>query len=431
MKHRLENSRPEYSRPVSNSVKTLIFVMIGAVLIVFTDLVILDGKRYLKNLFGTEETPAERLIETTETGDLSIDSLNLKKQHARYLEKGIPIVNKKTVSQVAALPPDFTEPKSLNQIRPAVGREAEVNLSRETKEKIIETLITSKATDKTISEIIAELNPETKLDKKPADKNTVKTLERVQKLDSDTSYVQKLEFETPEREAYGKIAIIIDDMGVSARSKQLETMRGPLTLSYLPYANNLQERTRRARQYGHELMVHMPMEAVDRSLDGGPRVLRDNLSPQEFDETLRWGLSQFRGYVGLNNHMGSRLTQDKKSLQRVMSMLKEQNLYFIDSKTISSSIAAQVAREEGVAHAERDVFLDHEISPDFIKRALKRLENIARRQGHAIAIGHPHKETINALNAWIPTLEDKGLKLVPASEVINKPVETAPHIAAR
>lgn len=221
----------------------------------------------------------------------------------------------------------------------------------------------------------------------------------------------------------GQVVIIIDDMGVSLRSKLVEVMDGPLTLAYLPYAKDLPARTKRAKSNGHELMVHMPMEAMNRNLDGGPRVLRTDTSKQEFQETVEWGLSQFDGYVGVNNHMGSRLTRDKVSMARLMSQLKGRGLYFIDSKTIGSSVAAKTAREYGLSYAIRDVFLDHEINKEFVRKALKKLEAIAYKKGHAIAIGHPHKETIEVLKEWIPTLKDKGLTLVPASAVIKHPVQ--------
>ena len=217
----------------------------------------------------------------------------------------------------------------------------------------------------------------------------------------------------------GKIAIIIDDMGLNLRSKLVELMPAPLTLAYLPYANNLAEHTERARQNGHELMVHMPMEPMNGALDGGPRVLKTTQSDEELRDTLHWGLSQFEGYVGMNNHMGSRITQDKHAMSVIMKDLKARGLFFIDSKTIGASVAADAAREAGLDYAERDVFLDHEISMEFIRGALKKLENTARHKGYAIAIGHPHKETIAALKEWLPTVKDKGLTIVPVSELLK------------
>ncbi|MDH5723105.1 MAG: divergent polysaccharide deacetylase family protein [Alphaproteobacteria bacterium] len=217
-----------------------------------------------------------------------------------------------------------------------------------------------------------------------------------------------------------KIVIIIDDMGVNTgNSLKVENLQGPLTLSYLPYASNLPERTKKAKANGHELMVHMPMEPINGDLNGGPAVLKIGLEPEKFSEILEWGLSQFEGYAGLNNHMGSRLTQDRQAMKQLMEEIKKRGIYFVDSVTIASSIGAEIAEETGTPHAERDIFLDHEISKDFIRDALKKLEAVARYKGHAIAIGHPHDETIEVLKEWLPTLKDKGFELVPASAVIH------------
>ena len=217
-----------------------------------------------------------------------------------------------------------------------------------------------------------------------------------------------------------KVVVIIDDMGVSAaNSTKVEHLPGPLTLSYLPYAKNLPERTKEAAARGHELMVHMPMQPLNDHIDPGPKVLKGDESPEQFDAILEWGLSQFSGYKGVNNHMGSRLTQNSDAMRRVMEKLAPRGLYFIDSKTIGASVAADMAAQAGMAYAERDVFLDHVISDEYIEASLKKLERIAREKGYAIAIGHPHPETIKALTAWLPTLREKGLTLVPASAVVH------------
>lgn len=217
----------------------------------------------------------------------------------------------------------------------------------------------------------------------------------------------------------GKIVIIIDDMGVSSNSRSVEEIPYPLTLSYLPFASALQAHADRARANGHEVMLHMPMQAVKESGDGGSRVLMIGQSAEEFDRILAWGLNSFKGYVGVNNHMGSRLTQDRAAMRKVMAALKDRGLYFIDSKTIGSSVAAAMAAEAGLDYAERDIFLDHEITVEFIENALRKVEDTANRKGYAIAIGHPHRETIDALQRWLPTLKEKGLTIVPASAVLR------------
>ena len=222
-----------------------------------------------------------------------------------------------------------------------------------------------------------------------------------------------------------RIAIIIDDMGLNAaRNTDVVKLSKPLTLAYLPYAPQLEKKTREAKSFGHELMIHVPMQPIKNSMDAGPNVLTVEMDKREIDKALKTVFKSFDGYAGINNHMGSRMTQDPERMAMVMEALKERNLYFIDSKTIYSSVAADVARDSGVAYGERDVFLDHEPTYEFAITALKKTEDIARRRGFAIAIGHPKEGTIKALAEWIPTLKDKGIELVPASELVHRPVDS-------
>jgi hypothetical protein len=119
--------------------------------------------------------------------------------------------------------------------------------------------------------------------------------------------------------------------------------------------------------------------------------------------------------------MGSKLTQDPEAMGYLMDQLKKRGLYFFDSKTIHTSVAAQMAEAYGVPYAERDVFLDHEETHEFTAKALQHLEQIASAKGSAIAIGHPKEITMQALQEWIPKLEARGFELVSLSELLEKP----------
>ncbi len=219
-----------------------------------------------------------------------------------------------------------------------------------------------------------------------------------------------------------RIAIIIDDMGLShERAVEVMKLPKPLTLAFLPYAPHLDKTTREAKSYGHELMIHVPMEPLNEKLDPGPHVLRTDMNKEQLEKALDDSFNSFSGYSGINNHMGSKLTQDKEALEIVMEELKKRHLFFIDSKTFHSSVAAAVARDSGIPYNERDVFLDHEPTHEFAVKALSHTEEIARQRGYAIAIGHPKPETIKALKEWIPTLKKKGIELVPVSTLLKKP----------
>ena len=214
------------------------------------------------------------------------------------------------------------------------------------------------------------------------------------------------------------VAIVLDDLGLDhMRTAEAMRLSGPLTLSFMTYASDLAAQTQAARHAGHELLLHVPMEAVDQHADPGPHGLFTALSRDEILERLRWGLGRFDGFVGINNHMGSKFTSDERGMTPVMEELHARGLMFLDSRTSPSSAGLRLAFAYGVPHAARDVFLDDDQTPAAIAKQLARLEQIARQHGSAIAIGHPRDATIAALKAWLPLLGEKGLVLVPVSSV--------------
>ncbi|HXY98604.1 MAG TPA: divergent polysaccharide deacetylase family protein [Stellaceae bacterium] len=232
-----------------------------------------------------------------------------------------------------------------------------------------------------------------------------------------------LRFAVPAPLAQGRprIAIVIDDVGLDRkRSERAIALPAPLTLSFLPYANDLPRLAEEAHRAGHELLVHVPMEPMSRAEDMGPNGLAVNLGAEEVLRRLRWDLARFDGYVGINNHMGSRFTSDAASMTPVMEELKARGLLFLDSRTIGSSTGVELARKLGVPHAARDVFLDNEINAAEIAARLAEVEQVARRHGSAVAIGHPHDATIDQLAAWLASLPGKGFVPVPLSAIVKE-----------
>lgn len=219
-----------------------------------------------------------------------------------------------------------------------------------------------------------------------------------------------------------KIVIIIDDLGQRrALTRRFIELPGPMTMAFLPYADNLPGLIKQARAHNHESMLHIPMEPIKQSIDPGPNTLRTGMSPETLAKTLRRNLGTIEGVVGINNHMGSKITQDKQAMRVVMDILAEKGFLYVDSMTINSSVAARTALEGGVPAQRRDIFLDHVAETDFIEGALLDLEERARKNGYAVAIGHPYPETYAALLKWLPTLRDKGLQLAPVTAVIEMP----------
>lgn len=216
------------------------------------------------------------------------------------------------------------------------------------------------------------------------------------------------------------IAIIIDDLGVDRRrSERMAQVKGPLTLSYMTYAEDVARQARDAHARGHELMVHVPMQPQSASYDPGPEVLEVGLPAEEIRRRLDWGLSRFDGYVAINNHMGSRFTSDAAGMQVVMGELRRRGIAFVDSVTSERTLGAETARRYGVPFTTRHIFLDNDQNVAHVRAQLAKTEGYARKHGFAVAIGHPHDGTIEALAGWVSGLEAKGLVLVPVSAIIR------------
>jgi len=215
------------------------------------------------------------------------------------------------------------------------------------------------------------------------------------------------------------VAIVIDDLGLDrARTARTASLPGPLTLSFMSYAGDVGEQAGAARHGGHEIMLHMPMEPEGRE-DPGPGALFVRLPDADIRARVAASLDRLPMAVGLNNHMGSRFTRDARAMRPVLEEIAARGLLFVDSRTSGTSIAADLAAQMGIASAGRDVFLDNEQDAHYVRRQLAELERTANRRGNAIAIGHPHEATLEALAAWIPTMNSRGLQLVPVSAIIR------------
>ncbi len=215
-----------------------------------------------------------------------------------------------------------------------------------------------------------------------------------------------------------QISLILDDLGLNAAAaRRAMNLPKPVTLSFLPYGEATSRLAAEAREAGHEVMLHLPMEPLGDE-DPGPKALTSGMSPAEIEETVRYNLAAFSGYSGVNNHMGSRFTEDVRALIPVMRVLREKGLFFVDSLTSERSRAGEVGRMAGVPGTARDVFLDHAEGPDHLLHQLQLLEEKARKEGRAVAIAHPHDLTLEMLDVWVRSLAAKGIRLVPASEII-------------
>ncbi len=226
---------------------------------------------------------------------------------------------------------------------------------------------------------------------------------------------------TPETGQKPVIAIVIDDAGLDQpRTARTVDLPGPITIAYLPYARDLQPQVNAARKAGHEVMLHMPMEPSSKSVDPGPHALLADYDRQTIINEMNWMLDRFDGYVGVNNHMGSKFTSDPERMKIVMEVMKSRGLMFLDSRTSAKSVGYSTANAFGVPAITRDIFIDDADDAAKIADMLARTETVARKQGFAIAIGHPRDLTIGALQKWIPEILAKGFVLVPITDVLRR-----------
>lgn len=223
-----------------------------------------------------------------------------------------------------------------------------------------------------------------------------------------------------------RIAIIIDDLGYHRQhGLAIVDLPAAITCAVIPHTPHGRRLAERASLAGKEVLVHMPMAARHHtSLDPGG--LRVGMSENELLNTVRQALSQIPQARGLNNHMGSALTEQKEPMSWLMAELKAHHLFFVDSRTTGGSVAQQVARQQGLANAGRDIFLDNERDLIKINTQFNKLLRLARQRGQAIAIGHPYPQTVYYLQQVLPLMKDAGIQVVPVSSLLEIP---APNTA--
>lgn len=218
-----------------------------------------------------------------------------------------------------------------------------------------------------------------------------------------------------------RIAIIIDDVGYrldeGLRAVQLP---GPVAIAVLPHATHSVRLARAANDAGKEVMLHLPMQAIDAREDPGPGALELDQTRGEFAAAFAADLAAVPFVRGVNNHMGSLLTRHPGHMGWLMEELRARgSLFFVDSYTTAQSVGLMIARENGVPALRRDVFLDGELSATAIAAEWQRLLAMARRRGSAIAIGHPHPATLALLERELATLSSEGVELVSLATLLE------------
>jgi polysaccharide deacetylase 2 family uncharacterized protein YibQ len=214
-----------------------------------------------------------------------------------------------------------------------------------------------------------------------------------------------------------RLAVVIDDLGYDrAQADSLFRLSYPLTISVLPHEANSGEIAEEAHRRGYQVMLHLPM--ASNAGDGDEAIeLHPGMASAEVDKTFAAMLDTVPYAAGVNNHEGSLGTADQKLMDELMPMLHERKLFFIDSRTTAATVAETAAHAAGVAAARRNVFLDDEQSVPAIRKQFELAIHDAREKGSALAIGHPHPETLAVLNEMLPEAERQGVRLVFASDL--------------
>ncbi len=219
------------------------------------------------------------------------------------------------------------------------------------------------------------------------------------------------------------IAIVIDDFGNAGDGTvEMFELEIPITAAVMPYLPFSNDEAQKAFEYGHEVILHIPLEPVTGKAQWlGPKGITTNLSSKEIRSRITDGLKEIQWAVGMNNHMGSKAMQDERVMTVILEIAKENNLYYLDSKTTPLSVAKDIADDLGVPYFSRDVFLDNIKNQGKIEKQLLTLASIALEKGYAIGIGHVGPEggkvTANAIAAIKDEIESMGIKFVHLSQL--------------
>lgn len=217
-----------------------------------------------------------------------------------------------------------------------------------------------------------------------------------------------------------RLAIVLDDLGSDrAAAEAIFELPYPLTISVLPNHEHSSEIAHEALRRGYQVMLHLPMQAVATEKPEAQE-LRPDMPEAEVSLLVDQFLQNVPGAVGVNNHQGSKATSDSRLMGELMPVLRDRHLFYIDSRTTAATVAYDAAQSSGVPSAFRNVpFLDDVAEAGAVRKQLALALREARKKGQAIAIGHSHLGTIQALRELLPKAQDQGVRLVFASELVH------------
>lgn len=216
------------------------------------------------------------------------------------------------------------------------------------------------------------------------------------------------------------ISIIIDDIGYRHQDDLLSlTLPGPVAYAILPHAPHTEKMAKIAALRNKEILLHQPMQAMKKNEYLGPGALTLNMTREEFLQTLTINISKVPNLIGVNNHMGSLLTRHPGHMQWLMETIKSNGQFYVDSLTSDDSVASRLAKENNIPYLTRDIFLDNKLDAKYIRGQFMKLIEVAKRNGSALGIGHPHPATTAVLSEVLKDIEKHGVKFISLKMLIK------------
>ena len=216
------------------------------------------------------------------------------------------------------------------------------------------------------------------------------------------------------------ISIIIDDLGYKQKEDILAlSLPGPIAYAILPHAPYTKKIATIASQNGKEILLHQPMQALENNKLLGPGALTLNMTQKEFVKTLETNISVIPNIIGINNHMGSLLTRHPGHMQWLMNVLKKNEYIYVDSLTSTNSVAGEIAKKNKIPFLKRDIFLDNNTDLEYITKKFFELITLAKKEGTALAIAHPHSNTIKILSEFLQDIDAYGVKLIGIKSLVK------------
>jgi polysaccharide deacetylase 2 family uncharacterized protein YibQ len=215
------------------------------------------------------------------------------------------------------------------------------------------------------------------------------------------------------------LAVVIDDAGYSLSNLEpFLRYPGPLTIAILPHLTYSVESAENARKAGKDVILHCPMEPLGDE-DPGPGAILVEHDKEKIQSLLEAAFQSVPEAVGMNNHMGSRVMQDSRVMETIMSDLKSRKKFFLDSRTVPNSMAEFYASRYGVSFLERNIFLDNDNQLNAIRKQFLEGVELAKNQGYAILIGHvSNRAILTIVEELSPWLEQQGVEMTTLAELL-------------